>query len=129
MINLLITLKNMAKVLFKSILCSSVLLISLLSQEKLRAQAIDYQTKKIQIAMGTEPPDLNYLKASDQVSFFIIEHVMEGLLTYGEHGELIPGIAEHWQLNEKEAVFFLRKNARWSDGEKVTAHDFVFAWQ
>jgi len=93
------------------------------------AEAINDQEKKIQIALGAEPPDLNYLKATDQVSFFIIEHVMEGLLAYGPKGELVAGIADQWDLTENGAQFSLRKNARWSDGKPVTAHDFVFAWQ
>ena len=93
------------------------------------SDAIDFEQKKIQIALGAEPPDLNYLRATDQVSFFIIEHVMEGLLAYDEQNHLIPGIAERWEMDEQDARFYLRKNARWSDGEPVTAHDFVFAWQ
>lgn len=122
-------LKKRVKSVFKTTVWGSALFMSLVLQATLNAQAVGYNTQKIQIAMGAEPPDLNYLKATDQVSFFVIEHVMEGLLAVGQHGELIPGIAEDWELNEKEAKFFLRKNALWSDGKKVTAHDFVFAWQ
>lgn len=93
------------------------------------ADAVDVHNKRIQIALGAEPPDLNTLRATDQVSFFIIEHVMEGLLAYDEHNHLIPGIAEKWEINDKGAIFHLRKNALWSDGVVVTAKDFVFAWQ
>jgi len=121
--------KGMLEKIIKNLAFLGVVFYVLLPQEKLIADAIDYETKKMQIVMGTEPPDLNYLKATDQVSFFIIEHVMEGLLAYGPKGELIPGIAERWEINEKGATFYLRKNAVWSDGIAVTAHDFVFAWQ
>ena len=38
-------------------------------------------------------------------------------------------MAERWELTEKGARFWLRRDARWSDGQPVTAHDFVFAWQ
>lgn len=113
----------------KKFSCAMVLFLSFVFQLTVNAQAIDYDAKKIQITLGTEPPDLNYLKATDQLSFFIIEHVMEGLLAYDENGELMPGIAERWEINAQGAKFFLRKNAQWSDGKPVTAHDFVFAWQ
>ena len=44
-------------------------------------------------------------------------------------GSLIPGVAESWTLSDdgKVYTFHLRKNARWSNGDPVTAHDFVFA--
>ena len=38
-------------------------------------------------------------------------------------------MAERWEINEKGATFWLRADARWSDGKPVTAHDFVFAWR
>ena len=51
---------------------------------------------------------------------------MEGLLTYDERGQLAPGVAQRWQLREHGATFWLRRDARWSDGRPVTARDFVF---
>jgi oligopeptide transport system substrate-binding protein len=54
---------------------------------------------------------------------------MEGLLRYNEHNELAPAVAERWQLRADGATFWLRRDAYWSDGRAVTAHDFVFAWQ
>ena len=53
---------------------------------------------------------------------------MEGLTRVGRSGELIPGIAERWELGEKGAVFHLRR-ALWSDGVPVRAQDFVFGWR
>ncbi len=72
---------------------------------------------------------MNSLHTSDVVSSFILNHVMEGLLQYNARNELIAGVAERWQLREDGATFWLRRDARWSDGKPVTAHDFVFAWQ
>lgn len=70
------------------------------------------------------------MKATDQQSFFVIGHTMEGLTNYGKKpGQYVPGVAQKWTINDKEAVFHLRKNAKWSDGKPVTAHDFVFAWR
>lgn len=83
----------------------------------------------IRIALAEEPPNLNATKATDQVSFFVLGHVMEGLLRYDKKGKLSPGVAEKWELNETGATFTLRKNALWSDGKPVTASDFVFSWR
>ena len=46
-------------------------------------------------------------------------------------GALVPGVATGFEANEDNSVytFTLRKNAKWSNGEPVTAHDFVYAWQ
>jgi oligopeptide transport system substrate-binding protein len=63
------------------------------------------------------------------VSNWVLGHVMEGLTRYGRNGEIVPGIAERWELEETRATFHLRANARWADGSPVTAHDFVFAWR
>ncbi|MBL4867913.1 MAG: peptide ABC transporter substrate-binding protein [Pseudomonadales bacterium] len=93
------------------------------------AQAVNARTQSISIALGAEPPDLNSMTSTDQSSIFILNHVMQGLLRYGKNGQLVGGVAEKWTLSNDEAVFWLRKNALWSDGRPVTAHDFVYAWR
>ena len=63
----------------------------------------------------------------------VINHTFEGL--YRETAEgFIPGIAESHDIKNNEDgtatyTFKLRKDAKWSDGEPVTAKDFVFAWK
>ena len=39
------------------------------------------------------------------------------------------GVAERWVIDDATATFRLRPQARWSNGEPITAHDFVFAWR
>jgi oligopeptide transport system substrate-binding protein len=91
-----------------------------------RAPADD---KVLRLAMAEEPPQLDSTRATDQVSNWVLGHVMEGLTRYGRNGEIVPGVAESWELGETRAVFHLRANARWSDGSPVTADDFVFGWR
>jgi oligopeptide transport system substrate-binding protein len=79
--------------------------------------------------MAEEPPQLDSTRATDQVSNWVLGHVMEGLTRYGRNGEIVPAVAESWELGETRAVFHLRADARWSDGTPVTAQDFVFAWR
>jgi oligopeptide transport system substrate-binding protein len=95
----------------------------------LRADAVDFDSQTITIALTQEPPQLNSMKATDQVSILVLGHLMEGLTRYDRRGNIVPGIAERWEITDESATFWLRRDAQWSDGLPVTAHDFVFAWQ
>lgn len=61
----------------------------------------------------------------------ILMDVYEGLLKQNPEGELMPGMATKWEVSEdgETYTFRLREGAKWSDGEPVTAEDFVFGWQ
>lgn len=57
-----------------------------------------------------------------------LSDLFEPLTLSGPEGETEPGVAERWETKDfKEWVFYLRENARWSNGDPVTAHDFVYA--
>jgi oligopeptide transport system substrate-binding protein len=57
--------------------------------------------------------------------------LFEGLLNQDDEGNLVPGVAETYSSNADKTVytFALRNNARWSNGDPVTANDFVYAWR
>jgi len=93
------------------------------------SDAVDPLTGTITLAATSEPPQLDSTRATDQVSGFVLGHVMESLLRRGPGTTLRPGIAASWQITDTGATFHLRDDARWSDGKPVTAHDFVFAWR
>ncbi len=93
------------------------------------ASAVDAETQSASIALAQEPPQLNGMKATDQVSIQVLSHVMEGLTRYDRRGMLSPGVALRWEISDEKATFWLRDNAKWSNGDPVTAHDFVFAWR
>lgn len=93
------------------------------------SQAVNPENHSVQLALTTEPPDLNSLTSTDSVSFFILLHTQEGLLSYGEDDQLTGGVAEQWEMDGTRVRFTLRENARWCDGKPVTAQDFVFAWR
>ena len=104
-------------------------LASIVGSSTVTAKAVDPDNNSITIAIREEPPQLDSTVATDSVSFMIAGHTMEGLLRINTDGHLEPGIAERWEVNETTATFWLRKDAKWSDGQPITAHDFVFAWQ
>ncbi len=92
-------------------------------------RAVDYETNTVALALSSEPPQLDSTQTTDMVSGMLLGHVMEGLLRYGPDNELIPGMAEAWEVGEMGGTFHLRSNSYWSNGTQVTAHDFVFAWR
>jgi oligopeptide transport system substrate-binding protein len=80
---------------------------------------------------GTEPQSLDPHIATGVPEHHIISALMEGLIHKdGETLEPRPGVAESWDISDDGRVytFFLRKNARWSNGDPHNAHDYVWSW-
>ncbi|HBO38266.1 MAG TPA: peptide ABC transporter substrate-binding protein [Pasteurellaceae bacterium] len=68
------------------------------------------------------------VKNNEQMS--LLRDLFEGLVILDPHGNIIPGVAEKWQaIDGKSWIFTLRPDAQWSNGEPLTAHDFVRSWQ
>jgi oligopeptide transport system substrate-binding protein len=111
------------------VLAVATLLFAQFSPAQFEATSANFDSQIITISLTQEPPQLNGMKATDQVSIFMLSHVMEGLVRYDRRGNIVPGVAEKWEMDETSATFWLRRDAKWSDGTTVTAHDFVFAWQ
>lgn len=60
----------------------------------------------------------------------VVRSLFEGLYNSGPDGEPVPGVAESYEVNEDNTVYtFKLRDAKWSNGEPVTAGDFVYAWQ
>ncbi|MEX0740730.1 MAG: peptide ABC transporter substrate-binding protein [Pseudohongiella sp.] len=91
--------------------------------------AVDVENNTITTYLREEPPQMSSLRSSDAVSSMVMHHVMEGLLRFDASGELVGGVAERWEQEGTRVTFWLREDARWSNGEPVTAHDFEFAWK
>jgi len=117
------------KYMTRLVIAAIVVLYAQLTVAQVDATSADYDTQTITIALAQEPPQLNGMKATDQVSILLLSHLMEGLVRYDRRGKIVPGVAERWEMDDKTATFWLRDNALWSDGQPVTAHDFVFAWR
>lgn len=82
-------------------------------------------------SLTSEPKNLDPQVAADNNSLLVIKNTFEGLMRIDSEGELINGVATEWTANSDntEYIFYLRKDAKWSDGTPVTAYDFQFAWQ
>jgi oligopeptide transport system substrate-binding protein len=85
----------------------------------------------LHIGNGAEIQSLDPHRGEEVQGSNVQRDVFEGLVNEAPNGDLIPGAAESWTVSGdgKTYVFNLRRNARWSNGDPVTAHDFVFGLQ
>jgi oligopeptide transport system substrate-binding protein len=76
---------------------------------------------------GSEPESLDPAIAESVGANNITRDLFEGLTANDADGRIIPGAAESWkQLNPTTWTFKLRANGKWSNGDPVTADDFVY---
>ncbi len=98
----------------------------------------------ITVNVGGEPRTLDPTGTAAAADAMVISHVFEGLMKFApsdaqaddrvDLAEVTYGQAETFDRAENadgtvSYTFHLRKDAKWSDGKPVTAHDFVYAWQ
>lgn len=78
-----------------------------------------------------DPRSLDPSLVTDSVGQRVLDDLFEGLITLSEDGHTVPGVAASWETSAdgKTWTFYLRDNARWSNGQPVTADDFVYAWR
>ncbi|SEN37237.1 oligopeptide transport system substrate-binding protein [Mesobacillus persicus] len=76
-------------------------------------------------------PSMDPSLATDESSFVYLAATMEGLYRLDEKTQPSPGIATEHSVSDDALTwtFTLREDAVWSNGDPVTAHDFVYAWQ
>lgn len=76
-----------------------------------------------------DPETLDPHKTSTVAEAHILRDLFEGLLTYDNLGTIIPGAAQSWTISDDRLTyrFALRPDGRWSNGEAVTAEDFLFS--
>ena len=80
---------------------------------------------------GTEPQSLDPQIATGVPEHHVISAVMEGLVLKDRKTlEPRPGVAKTWDISNDGRVytFYLRENAKWSNGDAHTAHDYVWSW-
>jgi len=81
---------------------------------------------------GSEPQDIDPQVVTGNVEYGLIRALFEGLVTSDPITlEPRPGVAERWEISNGGLTytFFLRADAKWSDGNPVTAQDFVRSYQ
>lgn len=83
----------------------------------------------LNISIGAEAPSLDPQKAEDNVSARVMFDLFEALVTENEKGDIVPGIASKWEVSKDGLTytFYIRPNAKFSDGSPITAEDAVFS--
>ena len=129
----------MAKVYFKPALTLLILAALVFCQTSCRVLATNEEffgkttppeRNILRYVNGTEPESLDPALSSGQPEGRIHMALFEGLAEYDPKSlKPIPAIAERWDVNNdsSEFIFHLRRNARWSNGEPITAQDFLYS--
>lgn len=82
-------------------------------------------------ANGGEAETLDPALMTAQLDMRLAYALFEGLTTFDAAGEPRPGVAESWEISPDGLTytFHLRRDARWTNGERVSAQDFVNSWR
>ena len=84
----------------------------------------------LRIAWSTEPPSLDPGKATDTTSTNVIKALMDPLVKLNPDTlEPEAALAESWEVDGSTVTFHLREDATWTNGDPVTAQDFVYSWK
>lgn len=85
----------------------------------------------LHLTNGDTIPTMDASMATDEYAFQFLSSTTDGLYRLGENGEIKEGIATNHDVSEDALTwtFNLREGAVWSNGDPVTANDFVYAWQ
>ena len=87
--------------------------------------------KTINVNIGAVPFSMDPQLSTDIPGSKVLRHLHTGLTILDRNGQPGPGLAERWEHNEDFSVwtFHLRENAKWSNGEPLTAHDFLPSYE
>ncbi|NRS17173.1 peptide ABC transporter substrate-binding protein [Brevibacillus sp. HB1.4B] len=93
------------------------------------AEATKTEPMVLKWSINSEPPSMDPGIAVDADSFDMIYAAFEGLTSYDLNGQLVNATAESFTNSPDymNYTFKIRKDAKWSNGDPVTAHDFVYA--
>jgi len=80
---------------------------------------------------GAEPESIDPAEITGQLDGRVAYALFEGLLHFDRLGRPQPGIAQSWEISPDRRIytFHLRPEAKWSNGDPVTANDFVASWK
>lgn len=85
----------------------------------------------LKINLSAEPPTLDPAQAKDSQTNTVLKFLYEGLVRIDADGKEAPGVAKDWTISEDglKYVFNLNPDAKWSNGDAITAEDFVRSWE
>ncbi|MDX8045785.1 peptide ABC transporter substrate-binding protein [Gracilibacillus sp. S3-1-1] len=90
------------------------------------------ESKVLRVAEKQDIPTMDPIMTEDNISTQWIDNVYEGLYRQAPNGEIVSGIAkmDETEVSEDGLTYtFHLRDANWENGDPITAHDFVYAWQ
>lgn len=106
-------------------------LIPLLAAASMMLGGAAYAETSLTYVVNNESDSFDPGTTNETFAAPIIGNTFEGLVKHAPDGAVVPALAESWTISDDGLTytFNLRKDAKWSDGEPVTAGDFVYAWK
>ena len=93
-------------------------------------QGAQTQTSVVTRNNVAEPQSLDPHQITGVPEINVVRDILEGLVETDARGEIIAAAAESWQSPDNRVwTFKLRPDAKWSNGDALTAEDFVYSWQ
>ena len=93
------------------------------------------ESKKIKdeltVNLGYELESIDPAINDETYGFIYINHAFEGLLTKDISNKIVGGSSDKWEISgdKLKYTFHIREDAKWSDGKKLTAYDFVYSYR
>jgi len=100
-------------------------------KEKDEGEAAGPSDQTLNVNIKSEPPSLNPGTATDTTSGAVLYQTFEGLMRVNQEGVIEEAMAESAEMSEDGLTytFKIREDAKWSNGDAVTAKDFEHAWK
>ncbi|MGG2092572.1 peptide ABC transporter substrate-binding protein [Bacillus sp. S13(2024)] len=120
----------MKEKLMMGVILATSLLISACSNNSSKPKEVS-EKQVLNVTISEEIPSLDTAKSMNGTSSHVMQNIFEGLYVLDEKDNPVPGVAKSFEKSTdgKTYIFHLRKDAKWSNGDAVTANDFVYSWQ
>ncbi|QPE19192.1 peptide ABC transporter substrate-binding protein [Providencia rettgeri] len=113
-----------------TVLISSILFTTPAISAVIPTGTVLAENQQVTRHLKDEPASLDPVKSVGLTEAQVMRDLFEGLVNQDDHGKPIPGVAQSWNtVDNRIWTFTLRSDAQWSNGDPVTAQDFVYSWQ
>src|SRR5699024_1419576 len=116
-----------------TVLVMSTLLVGCGGKEKAKKDKNEEKTEQIlKVGIGSAASTIDVSHAMDNTACEVMSQIGEGLFSFAKDGKAVPAIATEVVEPSEDGLtyrFTLREDAKWSNGDPVTAHDFEYSWK
>ena len=118
--------KKYLLIILVGILLSTTCIVGCLGETAAQMEPLK---QHVDYVLSTAPLSLDPANLQNEAGYQLWVNMFEGLVRLQPDGTLEKAMAQDWQIEDEgeKYIFTLRETAAWSNGQKVTAHDFVFA--